>query len=123
MTPANLILCFVIAQIKDTTITARRPSELPLVLIVATIGFNSHMLANFRALSLDICEVDSSILKMSNPAIMSPTANKTFPKENDQLYQAVGSSSHASRGVYLYVSRSYGDCPLNTYRDASVKTK
>jgi len=70
------------AQSKAVTKTPSSPSELPLVLIVATIGFNSQMLANFNALSSSIFLYSFKMRYIIQPAATSPTANRTLPKEN-----------------------------------------
>ncbi len=80
--------------------TPNNPSELPRVLIVATIGFNSHMLANFNALSILIFPLCLKTITMSHPAIISDAAKRTLPKENHVLDQEVGNSIQASNGVY-----------------------
>lgn len=106
----NIFLCS-IAQRRAMTITPSSPSELPLVLMVATMGFKSQMLANFSALSVDIFFSLLRTNTISHPAIISPTANKTLPNENHVLDHVVGNSIQASKGVYRYVSRSYGEYP------------
>ena len=86
------------------TITPRRPSELPRVLMVATIGFNSQMLANFRARSVDMvfpAEGERRTRTISHPAMMSARLKITFPNENHpaEPCHVVGRSIQARRGV------------------------
>jgi L-2-hydroxyglutarate oxidase LhgO len=88
------------------TITPNSPSELPLVLIVATIGFRSQILANFKALFVDILFELFRTRTIKHPATMSPIAKSTLPNENHVLDHVVGSNIQASKGVYRYVSRS-----------------
>jgi L-2-hydroxyglutarate oxidase LhgO len=80
--------------------TPNNPSELPLVLIVATIGFRSQILANFKALSVDILFELLSTRTIRYPATISPIAKRTLPNENHVLDQVVGSNIQASKGVY-----------------------
>lgn len=86
------------------TSTPSTPSELPLVLIVATIGLSNQIAANFRALdrSIDLAKTLSS----SHPATKSATANNTFPElkrvasmNGSPVVRAVGSRSQARMGV------------------------
>ena len=82
--------------------TPSRPSELPLVLIVATMGFRSQILANFKALLVlmppPAGERNTSM--MSHPATMSDNANTTLPNANHAAPpHVVGRSNQASRGV------------------------
>lgn len=102
MTPPSVIRRCVTAQTKATTITPNNPSELPRVLIVATIGFKSQILANLRARPVVILPPsgDRRTRTMSQPAMISETAKTAFPKENHAVPgQAVGRRSHAKRGV------------------------
>ena len=88
--------------------TPSNPSELPLVLIVATIGLSSQILVNFSARSIGIAppEGDRSTRTMSHPATTSARAKSALPEENHATPgQAVGIRSQASSGVYRYVSR------------------
>lgn len=98
--PARAILLCMIAHRSAITITPNKPSELPLVLIVATIGFSNQMQANFRALSKGILFELCNTRTMSHPAIMSPMAKRTLPNENHVLDHVVGNSIQARSGVY-----------------------
>lgn len=84
------------------TMTPSRPSELPLVLMVATMGFRSQMLANLRPRSVDMLPPagDWRMSRRSHPATMSDSANRTLPKENQAVPgHAVGKRIQASKGV------------------------
>lgn len=84
------------------TMTPRSPSELPLVLIVATIGFSNQILAYFKLRSILMLPPagDRSSRTVSHPVTISAVAKTTFPKENQLvLDQVVGISSHARSGV------------------------
>lgn len=109
--PARYTRLCKIAHNKATTRTPSRPSELPRVLMIATIGFSSQMLANLRDCSMDIFFEFRRTRTISHPATISPVANSTFPNGNHVFDQEVGRSIQARRGVYRYVSRSYGERP------------
>ena len=82
--------------------TPKRPSELPRVLIVATIGFSNQILANLRLRSMLMLPPtrDRKMTTISQPVMISATAKTTFPNENQPLFgQVVGRSIHASKGV------------------------
>ena len=84
------------------TITPNNPSELPRVLIVATIGFNSQILAYLnRDFSLIAGNSVRRTSNKSHPVTKSAIANKTFPKENQSQFgsHAVGIKNQAKRGV------------------------
>lgn len=66
------------------TMTAIRPSELPRVEIVATMGLSSQMAANPLALAALMplwLRLMVKTLTTSHPASTSATANSTLPKE------------------------------------------
>lgn len=89
--------------------TPRRPSELPLVLIVATMGFNNQILAYFslRCMLMLPPAGERRRSTVSHPVTISAVAKTALPKENQPVPDhVVGISSHARRGVYRYVSRS-----------------
>lgn len=81
------------------TMTQSRPSLLPLVLIPATIGFNSHVQAYFNALfSLIPCPFSTA--SISHPATISDAANSALPELNQYPPgHVVGINIQASRGV------------------------
>lgn len=109
--PASAARRLMAAQSIATTITPRRPSELPRVEMVMTIGFRSQTLAYLRAVSRLIGRfsfpdvVERSIRRTryrSHPATTSEAANTTLPKENQappRPSHVVGRSNQASSGV------------------------
>ncbi len=80
------------------TITVRRLSELPRVLIVITIGLRSQR----RLHRVSLCSF-CRIFNDKRPVAKSHTMNRIFPKWNQTVSgcQAVGTSSQLSSGVYL----------------------
>lgn len=98
MNPASPILFPSTAHSRAIVKTPSNPSELPLVLIVATIGFHSQMAAKAPALSTLMPRCFVSTLTISHPASRSASAKTTFPKEKSRGV-AVGTSIQASRGV------------------------
>lgn len=93
------------------TSTPSRPSELPRVLIVATMGFSSQMAAYFLAVAGSIPfpllpAPEVRIRSISHPATRSATANTAFPDaksaalpSGEAVLHAVGRRSQASKGV------------------------
>jgi len=79
--------------------TQSRPSLLPLVLILATIGFNSHTQAYFNAFFSPIpCLFRRA--SINHPATISDTANSALPEPNQYPPgHVVGTNIQASKGV------------------------
>ena len=81
------------------TMTQSRPSLLPLVLIVATIGFNSQTQAYLNA-TFSLRPRRFNTASISHPATISDAAKRTLPELNQYPpFHVVGSRIHASRGV------------------------
>ncbi|KAH3669691.1 hypothetical protein OGATHE_002503 [Ogataea polymorpha] len=91
--PAKAYWLLSVKFVISMTTMVKTLSELPRVLIVATIGFQSHrMLHDLFLLAL------SRSLMMRYPVMRSQSTKKTFPYSNQYV---VGRRSHASSGVYL----------------------
>ena len=84
-------------------ITPNNPSELPRVEIVATIGFNNQILANFNARGSGIEPPNGERnRRISNhPAMISAILKRILPKENQNVPpHVVGINIQARSGVY-----------------------
>ena len=82
--------------------THSRPSELPRVLIVATIGLSSQILANLSArfVLMPPPAGKRNTSTISHPATTSDRAKTTLPNENHAVPpHVVGNRSQARRGV------------------------